>query len=54
MSGFRMEFDARDLKRFESVLGKMEKLPQRVVNKAAGKGATVMGRAVRAAAKRSS
>lgn len=52
MSGFRMEFDARDLKRFEAALGKMEKLSQRVVNKAAGKGATIMGRAVRAAAPR--
>ena len=47
-----LNFDFRDLKRFQKTLERMERLPQKVVNAAAGKGATVVGRAIRAAAPR--
>jgi len=47
-----MSFDFSDVIRLQASLLKMEKLPQKVVTKAAGKGATVAGKAVKAAAPR--
>lgn len=47
-----VKFDFTDSIRFQANLLRLGKLPQKVVNKAAGKGATVAGKAVRAAAPR--
>ena len=47
MRGFDLTFDARDLKRFEKTLGKMGKLPQKVVTSSVNKGTTIVRRAVR-------
>lgn len=45
-----VKFDFREMVKFQLALKRVGELPQKVVNKAAGKGATVAGRAVRAAA----
>lgn len=52
MKDMDMSFDFEEMDQFQKMLARVEKLPQKVVNKAAGKGATVAGRAVRAAAPR--
>ena len=49
---FRMEFDLYDTARFCGALKRTEKLPQRIVNKAASKGAVIAGQAVKVAAPR--
>lgn len=48
MSG--MSFDFGDMVEFQKNLKRVGDLPQKVVSRAAGKGATVAGRAIRAAA----
>ncbi len=48
----RVEFDLRDVARFEAALLRAGELPRKVVTKAAGKGATVAGKAISAAAPR--
>ena len=47
-----LDFDFKELIQFKKSLMALGKLPQKVVTRAAGKGATVAGRAVRAAAPR--
>lgn len=44
-----MSFDFVEMAKFQATLLRLEKLPQKVVNKAASRGATVAGRAVREA-----
>lgn len=46
------KFDFSDTIRFQAALHRVEKIPQKAVNKAAGKGATIAGKAIRAAAPR--
>lgn len=43
-------FDFKEMVRLQTALARVGDLPRKVVNKAAGKGATVAGRAIRAAA----
>lgn len=43
-------FDFKEMVRLQAALARVGELPRKVVNKAAGKGATVAGRAIRAAA----
>ena len=50
MSDMDMSFNFKEMEQFQKALDRLGKLPQKVVNKAAGKGATVAGRAIRAAA----
>lgn len=47
MSGMKMVFYWEDMKKFQQTLDKVGKLPQRVVTKAAGKGRTVVRKAIR-------
>ena len=48
MAGSKLTFYLEDLPRFYAALSRVEKVPQRAVTKAAGKGATVVRKAVRA------
>lgn len=50
--GSNLTFDFTDTIRFQASLNRLGKLPQKVVNSAAGKGATIAGKAVRKAAPR--
>ena len=50
MNGFRLDVDFRDSVKLQAAIKRLGELPRKVVNKAAGKGATVAGRASRAAA----
>ena len=43
-------FDFKEMVRLQAALARVGELPRKVVNKAAGKGATIAGRAIRAAA----
>lgn len=47
-----MSFDFKEMVQFQKTLDRVGEMPRKVVNKAAGKGATVAGRAIRAAAPR--
>ena len=47
-----IRFDFSDMAKLQKMLRRVGELPRKVVNKAAGKGATVAGRAVRSAAPR--
>ena len=47
-----LSFDFGDMVRLQASIRKLGDLPQKVVTKAAGKGATIVGRAVKAAAPR--
>ena len=47
-----LDFDFSELYKFELTLRKVGDLPQKVVTRAAGRGATVAGKAIRAAAPR--
>ena len=49
MAGSKLTFYLEDLPRFYAALSRVEQVPQRAVTKAAGKGATVVRKAVRAA-----
>lgn len=49
MANARLTFYLQDLPRFYAALSRVEKVPQRAVTKAAGKGATVVRKAVRGA-----
>lgn len=49
MANAKLTFYLQDLPRFYAALGRVEKVPQRAVTKAAGKGATVVRKAVRGA-----
>ena len=49
MANAKLTFYLQDLPKFYATLRRVEKVPQRVVTRAAGKGATVVRRAVRGA-----
>lgn len=50
MKDMDMSFSFKEMEQFQKTLDRVGKLPQKVVSRAAGKGATVAGRAIRAAA----
>ncbi len=49
-TGMEFKLDFTEMWRLQAALNRLGNLPQKVVNRAAGKGATVAGRAIRAAA----
>lgn len=50
MKDMDMSFNFKEMEQFQKALDRVGEMPRKVVNKAAGKGATVAGRAIRAAA----